>query len=127
MNMLGKTNSGVYQIFVNVRQNRNIIIGKLGSCLFNKGKYIYTGRAKKNLDQRIARHYKLDKKYFWHIDYFLSDEYVDIIDIFIKSGNFYDECVENKKLIDNNATIVIDKFGASDCINDCGSHLLRIN
>jgi Uri superfamily endonuclease len=125
--MLDNANSGVYQIFVQMSRNRTIIIGKLGSCVFSKGKYIYTGRAKKNLAQRIDRHYKSDKKCFWHIDYFLSDKYVKIIDIIIKSDNFYDECVENKKLIDNDATIVINKFGATDCVNHCGAHLLRIN
>jgi sugar fermentation stimulation protein A len=125
--MFDNANSGVYQIIVELHQNRTIIIGKLGSCVFRKGKYIYTGRAKKNLSQRIDRHYKPNKKCFWHIDYFLSDEYVEIIDIIIKSDNFYDECIENKKLIDNDATIVIDKFGATDCVSECGTHLLLIN
>jgi Uri superfamily endonuclease len=126
-NKLVNTNAGVYQIFIEVDQECTISIGKLGSFVFPKGKYIYTGRARKNLSQRINRHYRSDKKYFWHIDYFLSDERVKITDISIKSDNFNDECVENKKIIGSNSTIVVDKFGSTDCKNNCGAHLLLIN
>jgi Uri superfamily endonuclease len=44
-------------------------IGKLGTFVFQAGYYIYVGSARKNMQQRIARHLRIAKKQFWHIDY----------------------------------------------------------
>ena len=118
------SNSGVYQLRISVGKICSISIGKLGTFTFPAGQYVYTGRAKKNLAQRIDRHKKRNKKCFWHIDYLLTDENVQLEDITIISENFSDECSENKKLLMRNASIVATGFGASDCKNDCGSHLL---
>jgi Uri superfamily endonuclease len=118
------SNSGVYQLRISVGKICSISIGKLGTFTFPAGQYVYTGRAKKNLAQRIDRHKKRNKKCFWHIDYLLTDENVQLEDITIISENFSDECSENKKLLMGNASIVAEGFGASDCKNDCGSHLL---
>ncbi len=118
------SNSGVYQLRISVGKICSISIGKLGTFTFPAGQYVYTGRAKKNLAQRIDRHKKTDKKCFWHIDYLLTDENVQLEDIAIISENFSDECSENKKLLMGNASIVAEGFGATDCKSNCGSHLL---
>ncbi len=118
------SNSGVYQLRISVGKICSISIGKLGTFTFPAGQYVYTGRAKKNLAQRIDRHKKRNKKCFWHIDYLLTDENVQLEDITIISENFSDECSENKKLLMRNASIVAEGFGASDCKSNCGSHLL---
>ena len=118
------SNSGVYQLRISVGKICSISIGKLGTFTFPAGQYVYTGRAKKNLAQRIDRHKKRNKKCFWHIDYLLTDENVQLEDIAIISENFSDECSENKKLLMRNASIVAEGFGASDCKSNCGSHLL---
>ena len=118
------SNSGVYQLRISVGKICSISIGKLGTFTFPAGQYVYTGRAKKNLAQRIDRHKKRNKKCFWHIDYLLTDENVQLEDIAIISENFSDECSENKKLLMRNASIVATGFGASDCKSNCGSHLL---
>ena len=123
---MASSNSGVYQLGISIGKTCSILIGKLGNFTFPTGKYIYTGRAKKNLSQRIDRHKKRNKKCFWHIDYLLTDENVQLEDIAIISENSSNECNENKKLLRENAFIVAAGFGASDCKNNCGAHLLYL-
>ena len=118
------SNSGVYQLRIIVGKICSISIGKLGTFTFPAGQYVYTGRAKKNLRQRIDRHKKTDKKCFWHIDYLLTEKNVQIQDISVISQNSGHECSENKKLLMGNASIVAEGFGATDCKSNCGSHLL---
>jgi Uri superfamily endonuclease len=120
------SNSGVYQIRINVCNTCPIILGHLGNLTFPRGQYVYTGRAKTNLEQRIERHKKRDKKCFWHIDYLLMDVNVLLEDIAIISDNYGDECSENKKLLGVNTLIIAEGFGASDCKNNCGAHLLYL-
>ena len=108
------SNSGVYQLRISVRKIYSISIGKLGTFTFPTGQYVYTGRAKKNLRQRIDRHKKTDKKCFWHIDYLLTEENVQIQDISVISQNSGRECSENKKLLMGNSSIVAKGFGAED-------------
>ena len=45
-----------YQLHILLKESTKIQIGKLGSFNFSKGKYIYTGSAKKNIEARINRH-----------------------------------------------------------------------
>ena len=69
--------------------------------------------------QRIDRHKKTDKKCFWHIDYVLTEENVQIQDISVISQNPDRECSENKKLLMGNASIVAKGFGAADAGRIC--------
>mgnify|MGYP002725630298 CR=1 FL=1 len=124
---MANSNSGVYQLRISVGKTCSILIGKLGNFTFPAGQYVYTGRAKKNLSQRIDRHKKTDKKCFWHIDYLLTEKNVQIQGISVISEHFSDECSENKKLLKGNASILAEGFGATDCKNDCGSHLLFLS
>ena len=117
-------NSGVYQIRLMVDKKCRITIGKLGEFTFPEGQYVYTGRAGKNLTQRISRHKRLAKKRFWHIDYILSNKHVRILDINVVSRRSDDECIENQKLLKECASIVVKGFGATDCKSNCGAHLL---
>ena len=124
---MDSSNCGVYQIRIRVDKNCSIPIGKLGTFTFPKGQYTYTGRAGKNLTQRIDRHRRLDKKCFCHIDCLLKNETIKILDINIISQNSTDECIENQKLLQKHTSIVARDFGATDCQNDCGAHLLYLN
>lgn len=63
-------NHGDYLLILYLPDNRNITIGSLGEISFPEGYYVYVGSARKNLEQRIARHRRLRKKMHWHIDYF---------------------------------------------------------
>ncbi len=106
-----------YQIFFTFNTSVDLQIGKLGKFIFPKGNYVYTGSAKKNIDQRLKRHQIKNKKRHWHIDYLLNRDECKIQKI-IKSD--LDECTLNQT---TSAKVIVPGFGASDCINGCISHL----
>ena len=108
---------GSYAIIIELKQDKDITVGKIGKIFFKKGCYVYIGSGFNGLKQRIKRHITTDKKKHWHIDYLL--EKADILKIFIKESNQKQECeIANnfsKKLSS------ISSFGCSDC--QCKSHL----
>ena len=108
-----------YQLHINIKNNIEIQIGKLGKFTFPRGHYIYTGSAKKNIDERIKRHQSNspDKKLHWHIDFLLNDKNAKITEVqkFDK-----EECILNQETC---GEIIIAGFGSSDCKNKCKSHL----
>ena len=87
---------------------------------------MYIWEERKKLSRIISRHKKRDKKYFWHIDYLLTDENVQLEYITIISENSSNECSENKKLLHGNASISVEGFGAADYKNDFRAHLFYI-
>ena len=106
-----------YQLFIYLDKEIEIIIGKLGTFRFPAGQYIYTGSAKRNIDARIKRHQSNNKKRRWHIDYFLLAPHTRILKV-IKSDKT--ECRLNQL---TKGEIIAQRFGASDCKSNCGSHL----
>ena len=105
-----------YQLIILLDKKSKITIGKLGTFLFLKGKYVYTGSAKKNMDKRITRHLSKDKKLRWHIDYFLYHPQAKVLSVY-KSN--LEECSLNMK---GNSSFPVKGFGSSDCKNNCPSH-----
>ena len=108
---------GSYILLIEVKEDRNIKIGKLGKLHFKKGFYVYVGSALNNLESRINRHLRFDKKIHWHIDYLLK--YADIIHVFFKENPIKEECNLSFEFEKNLNTI--KDFGCSDC--KCNSHL----
>jgi endonuclease-3 len=109
-----------------LKEDSKIKIGKFGIKKFPKGYYYYIGSAlgkSVNLENRISRHKRLntDKngKLRWHIDYFLVNPNVSIIDTITINNNRKDECKISKK-IEKIADTSISSFGSSDC--NCKSH-----
>ncbi len=114
-------NQGIYILLIKIDTNKVIKIGKLGKIKFNKGLYAYIGSAQKNLDKRILRHYKKDKKLFWHIDYLLK--YGKIIRVYIANKpKSYEEEIA-KELCE--FLRYIKGFGSSD--TNAKSHLFIVN
>ncbi|HEC88501.1 MAG TPA: GIY-YIG nuclease family protein [Thermoplasmata archaeon] len=109
---------GSYLLLIEVKEGKNIKIGKIGEIYFPKGYYIYVGSAMNNIEKRIARHIKKNKKMRWHIDYLI--EKTDLIEIFYKECEVKEECSIAEKFLINGFSS-IKKFGASDC--KCKSHL----
>jgi Uri superfamily endonuclease len=107
---------GCYALVIKIDQNKSIQIGKLNKIFFKKGYYVYIGSALNNLEKRITRHKKIEKKFHWHIDYLLQTG--KIIDVYYKKTEFKEECI-----IANNFQTLnqIKNFGSSDC--KCNSHL----
>jgi Uri superfamily endonuclease len=72
-----------YVLLIELENEKRIGIGKLGNIKFKKGFYVYVGSAKKNLIQRVERHYSKEKKLHWHIDYLLESS--KIIESYLSS------------------------------------------
>ena len=97
-----------YLLHITLRKPRYIKIGKLGSFTFQKGNYIYVGSAKKNMEKRIARHFKRIKKKFWHIDYLL--QYAKVKEVWL--SNFSEEKLA--RILSEKLKIPVSGFGSSD-------------
>jgi Uri superfamily endonuclease len=108
---------GSYLLLIKLNKDFLISIGKLGKKRFSQGYYLYVGSALNNIEKRINRHLKKDKKIHWHIDYFLK--YGKIIRAFYKENDISEECIIAKNLKKSLYPIV--DFGCSDC--NCKSHL----
>ena len=114
---------GIYCLLIRVLKTKEILIGRLGKIKFEKGKYIYVGSAQKNLGKRIERHFKKEKKKYWHIDYLLKDKDVKIEKAILfpfKRKN--QECKLAERISKKGKAI--ENFGSSDC--KCKSHLIKI-
>lgn len=109
---------GVYLIIGKLKENKEILIGRIGKIDFKKGYYLYVGRALKNLNKRIARHLRKKKKKRWHIDYFIP--YLKDIKLVIIKTDKNLECDIAQEL-KNLVRSYIKGFGSSDC--PCESHL----
>lgn len=128
-NLVSKlSTSGVYTLLLFVTQEVNITIGKLGQQKFPNGYYTYTGSALgkgEPLKNRISRHLKKEKRLFWHIDYLLENKNVSVKAIITAESKEKIECKVNRYLKNSSsAKILVNGFGASDCKNNCGGHLL---
>ncbi len=111
-----------YLLFLKLPKMTNIPVGKLGQFSFPPGQYIYVGRAKKNLKNRLERHQRENKTLRWHIDYLL--QYAKLETIITYDGN--DECGLARHLsCQQGITTPVYKFGSSDC--SCESHLFHWN
>ena len=117
-------NSGSYHIIIKLEEDTRISIGALGDILFRQGYYVYTGSAMKNLQQRTERHLNKTKKLKWHIDHFLNNENVRILDIIKNKSLIKEECDRNQNIMGlPGAEIPVVGFGSSDC-RECPSHLV---
>lgn len=113
---------GVYVLAISINKNITIRVGALGIKDFKRGLYAYVGSAQDNLEKRIERHVRKTKKKFWHIDYLLDDDAVEVIDVFCKEAGKKEECELAKEL--RAKAIPVEGFGSSDC--KCTSHLFKL-
>ena len=70
-----------YQLYIGLSTTVDIRIGQLGTFTFPEGQYVYTGSAKNNIDARVQRHLRKDKKLQWHIDYLLNSAHASILSV----------------------------------------------
>ena len=63
---------GSYVLVIEVKDDGEMKVGKLGVIRFNRGYYAYVGSAMNGIDARVGRHMRQDKKKHWHIDYLLE-------------------------------------------------------
>jgi len=107
---------GIYCLIIFLNKSQKIRIGKK-TGFFPRGYYCYVGSALNNLEKRIERHLRKEKKKRWHIDYFLGK--AEIKDIIVLRDSA--ECKLSKKIENIGGKIVFEMFGSSDC--NCKTHL----
>lgn len=117
---------GTYILTMELKKNQAMNVGSLGKIELPKGYYYYVGSALGkfvNLENRIKRHKKLNNEkkgnLHWHIDYFLVNLSVEIVNIDKIIVGRRLECEVSDKLSDF-ASESIPNFGSSDC--NCRSH-----
>lgn len=112
----------LYAIYLQLKEDHVISVGKLGVFHFPKGVYVYIGSAKRNINNRIERHKRIDKKQHWHFDYLRP---YGIITKIITYDQRLGECqlAENIRKKEK-GEILIRRFGSSDC--HCSSHLIFV-
>jgi Uri superfamily endonuclease len=114
---------GIYALLLFLDTDLSIYVGALGKISFTRGAYVYVGSAQNNLEKRVARHMRKEKKLFWHIDYFLDSGAARILKVFYKRGGKAEECVLANEIAKRGDPI--KGFGCSDC--SCTSHLFHLN
>jgi Uri superfamily endonuclease len=113
---------GVYVLVISVRKDTAAEVGALGRMSFRRGLYLYVGSAQSNLEKRIDRHLRKDKRKFWHIDYLLGNSAVEILRVFYKKAGKSEECEIARKIVEQG--VPVKGFGCSDC--SCKSHLFWV-
>lgn len=76
-----------------------------------------------NLESRVKRHFRDDKRLRWHIDYLSSSRGVKRLGAIMAETDRKLECEVNMAIA-RAFGIVIKGFGSSDCRSGCGGHLI---
>jgi Uri superfamily endonuclease len=113
---------GIYVLIIAVENAINVDTGALGNLNLEKGLYAYVGSAQNNLEERLKRHLRKEKKKFWHIDYLLEDPRVKVLKVFYKRAARPEECRIAKELAKKG--FPVRGFGSSDC--KCQTHLIKV-
>ena len=97
-------------------------VGALGEVILEPGCYLYVGSAQRNLEARLRRHRRPEKRRRWHIDYLLTGDAFTIKEIW--AGEGMAECRLAANLLTlPEITIPKPRLGASDC--RCPAHFFR--
>ncbi len=91
---LAQDRKGIYLLVLNLPENVDISVGKLGINHFEKGTYFYIGRAKGGFSKRILRYFSKIQHKKWYIDYLL--EKAKPIGIFFMDNYFNEENFADK-------------------------------
>jgi Uri superfamily endonuclease len=118
----GESLKGIYVLIIQLEKEAELSVGSLGMVTFKPGLYAYVGSAQANLEQRIRRHLRKEKRLFWHIDYLLDSDAAKVVKVLHKEADKNGECAVADKLSEKGEPV--DGFGCSDC--RCRSHLFRI-
>ncbi len=113
---------GAYCLLINCGRSQSIQIGKLGVIDFARGFYMYVGSALNGIGRRLLRHLRNEKNKFWHIDYLLTNRYVNIEQVYYIESDKKIECQIAEKV--GTMAESVEGFGSSDC--RCRSHLFFV-
>jgi len=88
--------AGVYQLWIRVRRDISLTVGRLGRFVFPTGVHVYTGGASRGLIARVTRHTSGTKRRHWHIDYLLANPHAHLENVTLASPNRGAECAVNQ-------------------------------
>ena len=114
---------GIYILIVKLNEDVDITVGALGRLHFSEGLYAYVGSAQSGIEARIERHFRREKRKFWHIDYLLDHPASKIVKTYVSNANKTQECEIAREV--SQKGMQITGFGCSDC--RCASHLVRLD
>jgi Uri superfamily endonuclease len=114
---------GIYAVIVYVKNDVSVNIGAIGKKTFSKGHYAYIGSSQNNLEKRVQRHLRRNKRLFWHIDYLLNNDNAKVAKVFYLQADKTKECEIANMLREQCEAIT--SFGCSDCY--CTSHLFHLD
>jgi Uri superfamily endonuclease len=112
---------GIYVLIIQVKKHIHPKIGALGEVAFQAGLYAYVGSAQNNLELRVQRHLRKEKRLFWHIDYLLANPAAEVTEVYAFEGDKTCECQIAQLLCQH--CMPVPRFGCSDC--NCTSHLFH--
>jgi Uri superfamily endonuclease len=110
---------GSYALILVLDERHAVEIGALGPLDLEAGTYVYCGSAMGGLEQRLARHFRAEKRVHWHIDHLL--EVGRPLGAVLFEGEDK-ECAVAAFLMKKGRPV--PGFGCSDCA--CPSHLFRL-
>ena len=111
------TEPRTYQLVIELSVPVGLQIGLLGRFAFPAGRYVYTGSARRNLAARVARHLTKRKRLRWHVDFLLASDATRVVAVRLSRCT---ECALNRA---TPGSVLVQRFGASDCRSHCGSPL----
>ena len=119
-----KSEPGTYALILKCKSNDTVQIGRLGQIELRPGYYIYIGSAfgPGGIKARVERHWRVDKRKHWHIDYLR--EYVTPVKAWVSYETERLEHEWAQILFDMPEMTPIQGFGCSDC--GCYSHLFYL-
>lgn len=121
---------GGYVLIVQIPKRLRLFLKSIGSITLDSGIWMYIGSAmghgSTNLENRIKRHFRKEKKIHWHIDYLLASKVQLLAAIWAESQEPIEcdiaQALEKQKEFTRGPR----KFGASDCVRGCFTHLFQI-
>jgi Uri superfamily endonuclease len=122
---------GNYSLIILLETSRRIGAQSYDWPILIKGYYAYTGSAvgkgAVSLRQRVARHLRKKKIKHWHIDHLLTCPGVRVTAVVACASKTNKECKINRVIQSiRGASVPIKGFGASDCHQNCTSHLVYL-
>ena len=116
---------GTYLLGIRLDKDVALTVGRLGRFAFPAGYYVYAGSAHGpgGLSARLARHRRQEKRFHWHLDYFLVC--ARLVETWAVVSERRLECTWARAVAGmTGAQVVVPRFGASDC--RCPAHLVWV-
>ena len=112
-----------YAVILELTSERSLQVGRLGTCSFPPGFYLFAGSARRGLGPRLRSHLLRKKPLRWHVDYLRQEARVR--EVWWSEADAVSECHWYRAALHlPGAREVVKGSGSSDC--RCSSHLVHL-